>query len=157
MKDKTDAPFITEAECTELAQLMQRKYAGFLAERYFEVSVSTDPIGVHAKVTLRNKTGAYFYPVEGRIAHVDTDLSPRASGLFLLEYTDAYFDEYFREGGDVYLPIDWAEYESEGVPLQLKGQIFNLVIEKMADELLAGTGGVAKLDDASGEDFETLH
>jgi hypothetical protein len=99
-------PFLSETECNEIASLMQRKYVGFLAERFFEVAVSRDRLGVHAKVTLRNQSGSFFYPVEGRIADVDSDLTQRENVLFLLDYMDAYFDEYFREGGDVYLPID---------------------------------------------------
>ncbi len=132
--------FITETECKDLASLLNRKYAGFLAERYFEVVVDRNPIGVHAKVTLRNSSGSYFYPVEGRIADVDHDMTAREGGQLLLDYMGSYFDEYFREGGDVYLPIDWTEYEMDGVPLQMKGQIHNLAIEKMADEFLAGKG-----------------
>lgn len=157
MKDNqgVTVPFVEAAECSDLAALMQRKYAGFLAQRFFEVSVSKDVTGVHAKMTLRNQDGSFFYPVEGRMAFVDSDLSPRESALLLLNYMDAYFDEYLREGGDVYLPIDWAEYEYEGVPLQLKGQIYNLVIEKMADELLRGAGGADLADDDG--DAPVLH
>lgn len=150
----TKPAFVSEKECKDIALLMQRKYAGFIAERYFDVAVTKDVVGVHAKVTLRNESGSFFYPVEGRISHQDTDLAPRESALFLLDYMDGYFDEYFREGGDCYLPIDWAEYESDGVPLQLKGQIYNLVVEKMADEFLAGNGA---LDDETTVEKPLLH
>jgi len=136
------AQFITEDECTEVSRQLERKYAGSLGERHFETQARKDGQGVYAKVTLRNQSGSYFYPVEGRIAHMDHDMNARDAGLFLLDYIDTYFAEYFREGGDIYLPIDWADYEMDDIPLQLKGQIFNLEIELMADELLQGeTGG----------------
>ena len=57
--------------------------------------------------------------------------------LLLCEYIGEYFAEYFREGGELYLPIDWADYSWEGVPLQMRGQILNLEAERLADELLA--------------------
>jgi hypothetical protein len=133
----TEQPkFVSPDECAELVRLMARKYAASLDHRYFEAELNKDSRGVYAKVTLRNQTGSFFYPVEGRLAHLDHDMSEREAALFLLNYIDAYFDEYFREGGEVYLPIDWADYEDDGIPLQLKGQIFNLEVERMADELL---------------------
>jgi hypothetical protein len=136
----TKPEFISVKECSALSNLMEKKYASFLSQRSFETEVTKDARGVYAKVTLKNATGSYFYPVEGRIAHLDHDMSARDAGLFLLDYIDAYFEEYFREG-DVYLPIDWSNYEHDGVPLQLKGQILNLEAERLADELLRGAGG----------------
>lgn len=137
MTEKPKNEFVTEGECRDLATLMGRKYASFMKDRHFEAVITKDARGVYATVTLRNRSGSFFYPVEGRMANIDHDMNPRESGLFLLDYIDSYFEEYFREGGDVYLPIDWAHYEHDGVPLQLKGQILNLEIERMADELLS--------------------
>jgi hypothetical protein len=135
--------FLTEADCREVQRDLTRKYAGTIKDRYFEVVATRDARGAYATVTLRNRSGSFFYPVEGRIAHHDHDLSSRDAGLLLLESIDAYFDEYLRDG-DVYLPIDWSEFEVDGVPFQLKGQILNLMVERMADELLAREGGMAK-------------
>lgn len=130
--------FVTEAECRDISSLMERKYATFMKQRSFETMVRKDGNGVYAKITLRNPSGSFYYPVEARIAHIDHDMSNHDAGLFLLDYIDAYFAEYFRENGEVYLPIDWADYESDGIPMQLKGQILNLEVERMADELLSG-------------------
>lgn len=137
MEPRTD--FVTTTECTEIATLMGRKYSTFLKQRFFEVVTTKDSHGVYAKITLQNQSGSFYYPVEGRMAHLDHDMSARDASLFLFDYIDAYFAEYFREDGDMYLPIDWADYDSEGVPFQLKGQILNLEVERMADELLAGS------------------
>lgn len=135
MTDSADQ-FLTPQDLAELASLMNRKYAGHLNQRRFEATANKDATGVYAKVTLRNASGSYFYPVEGRLAHLDHDMNAKDAALFLLEYIDAYFAEYFKEGGEVYLPIDWADYDYDGVPMQLKGQILNLEVEKMADALL---------------------
>jgi hypothetical protein len=129
-------PFISSDETKALATLMERKYASFIGQRTFEAGISRDARGVYAKVVLRTPDGSFYYPVEGRMLHDDHDMTHRAAGLMLLDYIDAYFDEYLKEGGDVYLPIDWADYDADGVALQLRGQILNLLVEKMADELL---------------------
>lgn len=131
-----EAPdFISAAECTELAKMLDRKYASQLQQRRFEVKATKDGHGVYATVTLRNDSGSFYYPVEARLAHGDHELSTREGVMMLLDYIDSYFDEYLREG-DVFLPIDWTAYECEGIPFQLKGQIFNLEVERLADEWL---------------------
>lgn len=138
--DQKNVPFITTDEASQIADLMDKKYRASLGQRFFEIDVKKDSAGVYAQVLLRNSSGSYFYPVEGRVAHDSHDLNARDAGLLLLDYIDSYFDEYFREGGDVYLPIDWADYEWDGVHIQLKGQILNLEVEKMADDLLNQAG-----------------
>ncbi len=139
--------FLSAEECDHLASLMERKYGNSLMQRSFSIAVRQDSRGVYATVTLQNQSGSFYYPVEGRVADLDHDMAPRDAVLFLLDYIDAYFDEFFQENGEVYLPIDWAEYEADGVPLQLKGQILNLEAERLADRLL-GT---------SGEEAQSLH
>lgn len=137
MKDAIGQGVLNEAELKEFASLLNRKYASMIHERHFEVVMAKDARGVYATVTLRNPSGSYFYPVEGRVAHDDHEMSVRDACSFLLDYIDSYFEEYFRGGGEVYLPIDWSDYEHEGVVLQLKGQILNLEVERMADEILS--------------------
>ena len=132
--------FLTEMECQEISRQLERKFAGLLKQRYFETEVRKDSQGVYGKITLRNQTGSFFYPVEARVAHVDHNLGDRGAATLLLDYICEYFAEYFREDGDLFLPIDWAPFESEGVSFQLKGQILNLEAEKLADALLAGDG-----------------
>ena len=131
--------FITSEERTELALMLSRKYAASLSQRYFEVDLKQDGSGVYAKVTLRDRSGAFYYPVEGRIAHEDHSMSSREAALFLVDYIDAYYEEYLRDG-ETFLPIDWAEYETEGVVFQLKGQVLNLEAERMANEILEQAG-----------------
>ena len=130
--------FLTVEDCTEISQLMDRKFAGLLKQRYFESAIHKDSQGVYAKVALRNQSGSFFYPVEARVAHTDHDFDERAAALFLIDYITEYFAEYFREDGDVFLPIDWTDYEWGGVSFQLKGQLLNLEAERLADALLAG-------------------
>lgn len=137
---KQNEEFLTEKDCQEMARVMERRYAGEIADRYFLTEATRDEFGVYVKVTLRNDSGSFVYPVEARTKHQAHEMNHRDAGLFLLDFVDAYFEEYFGEGGEVFLPIDWADYECEDVALQLKGQILNLKIEKMADDLLASSG-----------------
>jgi hypothetical protein len=138
--EQTSEKKLTAEECVALADTMRRKYSSFLKDRYFELSVRSDRQGTYATVLLRNERGSFYYPVEGRIADIDHHMSERDAGLFLIDYIDSYFEEFFRENGEVYLPIDWASFDWEGVPLQLKGQILNLEAEQLADRWLESGG-----------------
>jgi hypothetical protein len=137
---EVDKGILTPEECDALAKTMARKYTSFLNERYFEISVRNDNLGSYATVLLRNESGSFYYPVEARVNDIDHNLNRHDAALFLIDYIDSYFEEFFRENGEVFLPIDWAPFDWEGVPIQLKGQIFNLEVEKMADEWLEHGG-----------------
>ena len=138
------------ADCAEMARLLDQKYADARGPRAFEISLSKDTQGIYARVLLRNERGTFYYPVEGRIANRDHDLSERDAAVLVLDFIDSYFEEYFREGGDLMLPIDWAEYQWDGTPLQLRGQVINLEAEQLADELLGAESGVPGRKDAGG-------
>jgi hypothetical protein len=129
--------FISSTECQELAKIIDRKFAGHIGSRYFEVTATRDENGVYAKITLRNDKGDFVYPVEGRVAHASHSMSHLEAVYFLFDFISSYFDEYFSEGGEIFLPIDWADYECESIPIQVKGQIVNLHMEQMADKILA--------------------
>ena len=130
--------FLSISDCKELATLLSRKYAGLIQNRYFDIEVARGYTEILVKVTLRNQSGSFYYPVEARLKRIDYPRSAREAGMFLLDYVGSYFDEYLRSGGEVYLPIDWVEYECDGVIFQLKGQILNLELEQLADRWLEG-------------------
>jgi hypothetical protein len=123
-------------ECQEVVQLLNRKHANNLKGRRFEGSVEGDTLAVLVRITLRNASGSYYYPVEGRLDYSNQDMSAHDAALFLLDYLPLYFDEFFADDEGVFLPIDWANHECDEVKFQLKGQILNLEAERLADELL---------------------
>lgn len=124
----------------EIAALFEKKYAPWLGQRFFEVTTKTESATVHVSVTLRNADQSFVYPIEGRILHEDQDLKPDDARSVVLDFIDAYLEEFLTGGEETYLPIDWANYECEGVELQLRGQILNIKLEELADQLISGQG-----------------
>ena len=129
---------ISTDECEQIANLMNRKYAAFIHDRTFRVAANVDETAVHAKITLRDDAGLFVYPVEGRLQYDAQGLKVRDSALLLFDFIDLYFEEYLKQNGEVYLPIDWADYSLDEVTLQLRGQIINEKLERLGDEWLAG-------------------
>jgi hypothetical protein len=120
----------------DLAGLLEKKYGQWLGQRFFEVWSSVQSSVVHVKVTIRNADKSFFYPIEGRINFEDQDMEQQQAHSFVLDYIDAYIEEFLTGGEETYLPIDWANYDCEGIELQLRGQILNVKLEELADQLM---------------------
>ena len=129
-----------ESEWTEVAQLLQEKYSQGTRGRIFQVGASVHGPIVSVVVTLRNEVGTFVYPVEGRLDSTDIELSLREAVYFLWDYIGHYFGEYFRADNELYLPIDWADYECDNISFQMRGQIVNEAVDRMADDWLARGG-----------------
>lgn len=126
---------LTEEERFNLSKILNTKYASYLEGRFFEIIAESASDYVNATVTLRNSTDRFHYPVEGRMVYREQNLSPKDAALFLIDYIDFYFDEFFKEA-DVYLTIDWSKHKFENKEFFMKGQILNLEGERLADEFL---------------------
>lgn len=140
---------LTSTEQVEITNSIQRKYAAFTGNRKFVLEGTADAQAVSLILTLKNDDESFFYPVEARMSYREEGLSQKAATGVLLDVMDSYFQEFLVNDGEVYLPIDWQEYESaDGQKLQLRGQIRNMKLEKMADDLLSGGQATAGFGDA---------
>ena len=133
---ENDAPILNKAECDELAQLMNHKYASLLRQRRFSIEASRLANGVRVEVALCNNDESYVYPVEARLQHTVEDMQPSDAMLFLVDYIDLYFEEFLAEDEHLFLPIDWTDYQYDAVNFQMRGQIRNLKLEKQASDFL---------------------
>jgi len=131
---------ISTLECEEVARLMQRKYSAYLKDKEFNVESKVLVDGVYVTITLKDDSGSFVYPVEGRMKHKEQELSSREASEMLFDYIDLYFAEYLKGEESVFLPIDWSDYSVEEYELQLKGQVINEKLMTLADDLLAGRG-----------------
>jgi hypothetical protein len=125
-----------------VAQLLERKYGAWLGQRYIEVESHSDGSVLTIKITLRNRDKSYVYPIEGRMVFADQDLTVDEARDFLLDFMDAYIQEFLSGGEETYLTIDWSNYDCDGIELQLRGQILNVKLEELADQMISGSGTV---------------
>ena len=137
-----DQLFLTEQEATSLAAQLNRKNVYNLEGKLFTVSGKVvDPL-VEVKVVLKNADESFYYPVEARMEFGKEDKTAREAALFLIDYIDVYFEEYFEQDGELLLPINWTAHEYDAVNFELKGQVLNMKLERWADQLI----GQADLD-----------
>lgn len=135
MTDKPLKKPLLDDELKELSHAMDTKYKSALDGRSFSMETEQKDDGVYVKVLLKNQDSSFYYPVEARVKYKHEELGISEAALFLIDYIDTYFEE-FLVSQEIYLPIDWADYEYEAINFQVKGQIFNKKLDQMADELL---------------------
>ena len=122
-----------------VAEMLERKYGTWLGKRYFEIESHVDGPVIYVKVTLRTADKSFSYPIEGRMMFADQDLKIDEARDFLLDFMDAYVQDYLSGGEETYLTIDWATYDCDGIELQLRGQILNSQLEELADQMINGS------------------
>lgn len=136
MKEVNEMSWVNEDEILELSKAMATKYQIYLQGRWFDIECAQDQGAIYVTTTLRNKDESFVYPVEARVLAQEEGLKAREAALFLVDYIDAYFEDYLGCGEELYLPIDWQNMNYDAVSFQMRGQILNLKVERMADRLL---------------------
>ncbi len=88
--------------------------------------------------TLKNLDESFLYPFEAKISFADNpNLKTDEARLLLLNFIGQYFEEYFINDRNIYIPIDWLAYVYEENKIYAKAQILNKKLENLANELLA--------------------
>ena len=128
---------VTRNELCELAMRMDTKYKVFLKDRKFTINFGQKGTVVDVQTSLASADESYVYPVEANLDFAQEEMEPRKAVLFLIDYIDNYFEDFFAEGEVVYLPIAWKAMSYDGIDFQLQGQILNKRAERWADEILA--------------------
>ena len=128
---------LAEKEILDLTRILNLKNGSYLKDRTFKVDFCESENEILASITLMNPQKTFFYQVESRVSVRELgDFSSRDSLLLMFDYMDLYFEEFFREEENLFIPIDWSDREFEGLSFQMKGQVKNLHCEFLADELL---------------------
>lgn len=135
---KVSMDLVSDNDLKDLSKVLSIKYSGHLNGRFFTIDSKLEHGVVFVNVVLKNDEESFYYPVEGRMNCIDQKLSVSDATLMMLDFIDSYFEEYLREDENVFIPIDWALFQVEGVEFFLKGQVRDLKSERIADQFLSG-------------------
>lgn len=125
----------SEQDLNRLSQRFNAKHHSGRKDRYFTLVAGDRDTDTWVQVLLRNESDSFHYPVEAKIAKSKAK-PQRAQVFFLFAFIDAYWEEFFAEGENVFFPIDWTLYKYQEEEFYVRGQILNRLAEKMADEFL---------------------
>lgn len=125
-------------EYKEIMKLLNSKYAHILNDRFFRVVADYDENVLFLACILENGSRTFHYPVEARISYKDQNMSAEEAISLIIDYVDAYFEEYFQNDENTYISIDWLTHTFEDVEFDMRGQVKNLYMEELAEKLLSG-------------------
>lgn len=132
-----DNDLVDQKAISELSKILNLKHAASLEDRSFTLSCSKENDMIEVQVILKNSDESFYYPVTVCVNRQVYKQSDKDLALILLDYLDIYFDNFFREDENLFVPIDWVEHQFEGVTLRMKGQVLNRYQELKANELLS--------------------
>ena len=133
-------PLFDEAEQKKIIHLLENKHSIYLNDETFELDAWHNKEQIQLKMSLKKKDESYIYPIEIICAHEEYTIKEKEIAQLIIDYIDLYWSEYFMEDRTLFLPIDWATYECEGIRFYLRGFIRNLSLEKEADSFLQQFG-----------------
>jgi len=95
----------------------------------------------HVICTLKNAEETFCYPFEAAISSKEhSDLTASDAKNLLLDFIGAYFEEYFADNRETYVPVEWATFRIEDINIHAHGQIMNKKLEKHAEDILKSAG-----------------
>ena len=106
-------------------------------EGYYEDGVC------YITLTLKNHDESFYYPIEtSMLLKENPELDAEGARIALLDFIGTYFEDYFEENREAYIPIDWAPYKIDGLTIYARGQVLNKKLENMADDILKSAGKI---------------
>lgn len=128
----------TELGRAALELLKKRHQRRLRPDEGFRLAARIEAPFVVVTLTLANTDESFYYPMEARLL-IETDgLDSEAEvAMVCLDFLDYYVGEYLKNDRDVYLTLDWSGVQFGDLEVQARGQVLNLKLERLADELLA--------------------
>jgi len=86
---------------------------------------------------LRNSDSSFYYPFETSLSRADNpDITEIEAKNILLDFIEEYFEEYFSNNREVYIPIDWLAYKFRDIKVYARAQVINKRLEELGNNLL---------------------
>ena len=126
---------MTADEVFAVEQLLNEKHGAKRNARQFYVFTGYRAPWVGVEVLLRSLDQKFYYPVQVVAEYKKSGSTKKEIANLLLDFVDLYYSQFFAEE-DTLVPIDWSEFDCEGLKLFMRGQIRNRKLEQEADSLL---------------------
>ena len=149
IKDDWKDRFFTPEEIAQMEAVFNEQFYAHLKkdenisfEGYFSEGAC------HITMTLKNEDESYYYPFEAAVSSKEnSDLAAHDAKLLILDFIGAYFEEFFADNRQTFVPVEWATFRIEDVDIHARGQIINKKLEKEAADILKSAGFDKEEDD----------
>lgn len=134
-------PALDNESIEKICVALNKKYVSFLEQEVIEIETGFDKYQAQVKMILKKIDGSLVYPIEAIHVLDPEGKSTAATAIdVMVDYLDAYWNEYFTENRDVYVSLDWTMHTCESVNFYLRGFVRNQELESAADALLREHG-----------------
>jgi hypothetical protein len=142
IKDDWKDRFFSPEEIAQMEAVFNEQFFAHLAKDeniFFEGHFSEG--ACHVTCTLKNNDETYCYPFEATISSKEhRNLPATEAKNLLLDFIGAYFEEFFADSRQTFVPVEWAVFRIEDTNIHARGQIINKKLEKDADNVLKSAG-----------------
>jgi isochorismate hydrolase len=139
MSDPDSIAIFSPAQITNVRALLNERWGSRLEETE-DFKVSAALVGAHVTAGLLVMGGASRYLSEASINHEQADLPAEDAALLLLDMLEGYFADFLDADRISKVPLDWADVNYQGHPVQVRGDVTRPGIDDAADQLLAEDG-----------------
>jgi len=130
--------FFKPEEIAQMEAVFNEKFFSFLKKDenvFFEGYFSEQTC--YITVLLKNEDETYYYPFETAIPlNQNPGVTEDGAKKFLLDFIGEYFETFFADERETFVPVDWTLFEVEGANIYARGQVVNKKLEKMGDAIL---------------------
>ena len=139
-KEKVTAVWSNE-EIVNIKKLLSKKHLLYLENETFEIDSGTLSDQIQICISLIKNDKSTYYPIECIfIKESNHSIKETEIAFTMLDYVDLYWENYFSEERNVFIPLDWSKHEFEGVSFYMRGFVRNLHLESQAEAYLLKHG-----------------
>lgn len=131
----------TDDELFHIKKLLNKKHLVYLENETFEVESGVSQDQIQIRVSFIKNDNSTSYPIECIfMKETAEEFKELSIAVAMLDYLDIYWENYFSEERNVFIPLDWSKHEFEGIIFYMRGFVRNLQLEAHADNFLLKYG-----------------
>jgi len=132
-------PLITAEAKTRITDTLVERYGRLLQQERFMVSARLEDQAVIVTLVLARHDNTSEYTMEAGFEVPEDDSVAAVAALDLcIDFLDWYLGEFFREGRELLLPLDWQPHRFGEHKVLARGDVRNPILDDAADAWLRG-------------------
>jgi len=132
-------PLLDAARSARIAALLDSRHGKSLRDETLDIAARVEGENPVMQVVLRSRDRSLVYTMEAALVRSDYPTIGLSEGLDVcVDFLDWYLGEYFREGRDAFLPLDWKKFRFGDLEVMARGDLRNDLLEDLADAWLRG-------------------
>ncbi|MFO0751100.1 MAG: hypothetical protein U1F43_36310 [Myxococcota bacterium] len=132
-------PLIDSAYRTKVLDALVERHGSMLRSETFDLDAHREGDDAVVTLTLKTHDRTNVYEMEAAVRRelYAAMTLPQAVDV-ALDFLDWYLGEYFREGRDAFLPLDWKPFRFGDLEVMARGELRNEFLDEAADAWLRG-------------------